>query len=178
MHFAEDPGPGPGAYGPSIDFGRKGWSFGSSTRYQKPDDVTPGASDYKVNASPTLRQSAAYTFRATAVPEHKKNKNPGPGYYDSDKSKDATKLREPAISMGLKLQGSKEADKKPGPNEYFPQYEVKEHPGVSIKLKHEPDPNRDTGPGPGQYDVIPKRPMSVGKTFGGESMQSTCITRA
>lgn len=86
--LADDPGPGPGQYGPSMDFSNPGVRFGSSTRYQNPGSGTPSPLDYKPDPSKVLRASASFSFGGKHKNEHLKSKTPGPGHYEPGVSGD------------------------------------------------------------------------------------------
>eukprot|EP00197_Chlamydomonas_leiostraca_P011511 CAMPEP_0202871732 /NCGR_PEP_ID=MMETSP1391-20130828/19510_1 /ASSEMBLY_ACC=CAM_ASM_000867 /TAXON_ID=1034604 /ORGANISM="Chlamydomonas leiostraca, Strain SAG 11-49" /LENGTH=470 /DNA_ID=CAMNT_0049552615 /DNA_START=1 /DNA_END=1413 /DNA_ORIENTATION=- len=162
----DDPGPGPGQYGPSLSFANPGIGFGSSTRYQNPGTQTPSPLDYKPDAAKVLRASASFTFGGKQKPEHLKSKTPGPGQYEPGPGKDSTRPGRPAYTIANRWADDRSKDRKPGPNEYNPDYRVKENPGVSIKFKHEPLNTGGDSPGPGQYDVDRAHRSPPGKTFG------------
>lgn len=129
-----DPGPGPGAYDPQLPWSRKGGGFGSSCRGIGLGNGNPSPQEYNVGSA-DLRRSAKYTFGVRSVPDHLKSRTPGPGAYDHcGEGKDKTRPSVPAISISHRT-GITSHERKPGPNEYNPDYRVKQQMGVSLKFR-------------------------------------------
>jgi len=63
----------------------------------------------------------------------KPENTPGPGAYDAGSSKDKQRPSNPPVTMSPKLKPMSDADRKPGPNAYSPNYSPKEPKGASIK---------------------------------------------
>lgn len=110
------------------------------------------------------------------LPQDSRRNYPGPGTYEAGPAKEKIKPSAPAISIAFKPDGPGRMSHSPGPNEYNPDYQAKEHPGVSLKFRHEPrfaDELQGT-PAPHDYadkdfQAIYKNAFSVvpkGFTFG------------
>lgn len=63
-----------------------------------------------------------------------RRKYPGPGAYKTEECFKSIKPGVPAVSMGVRSP-DRYPERRPGPNEYNPDYKVKEQPGVSIKFR-------------------------------------------
>eukprot|EP00798_Chlamydomonas_sp_ICE-L_P030387 gene30387-35394_t len=162
---SEDTGPGPGAYGPSIDFSRKGAGIGTSTRGGGSTRVSdsPSPLDYSPSARAALKSAPAYSFGGKAD-RGSKDKTPGPGAYNSDPK--AIKPSMPSVSIALRPPESRDSERKPGPNEYSlpPQQFDGSRTTTTMKFRHDTSGMRDPGPGPGQYQ--PKKESREGRSFG------------
>lgn len=169
----DDPGPGPGAYEPSISFQRpRGAGFGTSIRNSFSGNSglsTPSPIDYNPTTRASLKSAPAYTFGGKEKGTGGRSKTPGPGTYNPDKYQDTVKPSMPALSIAFRPNDPTASEKKPAPNEYtLPSQQFNcQGPAASIKFRHEIS-GKDPGPGPGEYAVTSEGPAGApeGKSFG------------
>ena len=144
--------PGPGAYDPLSDFGRKihGAGFGSGKRGNlegKHDHPGPGS--YKVNESIYRDPKAASMKGRPQIT--KVDHRPGPGHYVSK-----SLHQSPAYSMGVKGKARKlGTEENPPPGSYNPEYTKIKHsvPGVNFGSPSKEVKGDNSMPGPGQYSL-------------------------
>ena len=144
--------PGPGAYHPPSDFGRRtqGGGFGQGKRnYIDASRGMPGPGQYRVNDSLYKDPKAAsIKGRPKTV---KEDQRPGPGHYGSK-----SLYSSPAFSMGIKGKAQKlGVEENPAPGSYNPEYKTikQSAPGVAFGSPSKGAKGDNYVPGPGQYDM-------------------------
>ena len=131
------------------------WKIGMEKRHENIRDTTlPGVGDY--NVSKGLGEGPKYSIKGRNIYFGRKNKNPGPGEYNTNAS--CVKANNPSWSMG---KSERDAELKrikregfPGPGNYDCYYQSKmTAPRYKFGNEKREYLKKNSNPGPGQYHI-------------------------
>eukprot|EP00879_Flechtneria_rotunda_P015192 GHRR01015881.1.p1 GENE.GHRR01015881.1~~GHRR01015881.1.p1 ORF type:complete len:253 (+),score=81.80 GHRR01015881.1:191-949(+) len=176
-----DTGPGPGAYQPKLassNFQRaKGVGFGTSGRVASYSNKNPAPGEYNPCTTATHKRSLTASIQGKESYDPLRPQQPGPGQY-AEVPAGITHPAPAALSISQRLEGNKEAERRPAPGEYNPDYQAKAPVAVTIKHKRGAAATDRAGsghavPGPGTYrpqDVNITNHRSPAHTMGGSRL--------